>query len=435
MSEQVKEVPEDLTLDSPQVVSVQRRTVATLAASQMFGGIAVAGSVAAGALLAASIADSEAVAGLAQTAGVLGAALFALPLARIALSRGRRAALATGYGLGAVGAGIVITGAVYRNLVLVLVGCMLVGVASAASFQARYAATDLALPNTRAKSLSYVVWAATIGAVLGPNLLNFSGSVGLSLGLPQLSGPYVISGIALILAVIVLLVSLRPDPFVLSTHLRTSQLVASGMPEQTKARLRDGIEHLRTRPRAVLGIASIAIGHVVMVMVMVMTPVHMAHVDVTLQLIGLVISVHVAGMYALSPVVGMAVDRFGRIQVVIAGIGFLTASCVISGLAPANSVPILGVGLFLLGLGWSCTLIAGSTLVTDSVEPRERPSVQGLSDLTMNAAGALGGAVAGVVMLIGGYGLLCAAAILPLVGLGICVALPACRTYSNARSI
>lgn len=435
MSEQVKAVPEDLTLDSPQVVSVQRRTVATLAASQMFGGIAVAGSVAAGALLAASIADSEAVAGLAQTAGVLGAALFALPLARIALSRGRRAALATGYGLGAVGAGIVITGAVHRNLVLVLVGCMLVGVASAASFQARYAATDLALPNTRAKSLSYVVWAATIGAVLGPNLLNFSGSVGLSLGLPQLSGPYVISGIALILAVIVLLVSLRPDPFVLSTHLRTSQLVASGMPEQTKARLRDGIEHLRTRPRAVLGIASIAIGHVVMVMVMVMTPVHMAHVDVTLQLIGLVISVHVAGMYALSPVVGMAVDRFGRIQVVIAGIGFLTASCVISGLAPANSVPILGVGLFLLGLGWSCTLIAGSTLVTDSVEPRERPSVQGLSDLTMNAAGALGGAVAGVVMLIGGYGLLCAAAILPLVGLGICVALPACRTYSNARSI
>ena len=435
MSEQVKAVPEDLTLDSPQVVSVQRRTVATLAASQMFGGIAVAGSVAAGALLAASIADSEAVAGLAQTAGVLGAALFALPLARIALSRGRRAALATGYGLGAVGAGIVITGAVHRNLVLVLVGCMLVGVASAASFQARYAATDLALPNTRAKSLSYVVWAATIGAVLGPNLLNFSGSVGLSLGLPQLSGPYVISGIALILAVSVLLVSLRPDPFVLSTHLRTSQLVASGMPEQTKARLRDGIEHLRTRPRAVLGIASIAIGHVVMVMVMVMTPVHMAHVDVTLQLIGLVISVHVAGMYALSPVVGMAVDRFGRIQVVIAGIGILTASCVISGLAPADNVPILGIGLFLLGLGWSCTLIAGSTLVTDSVEPRERPSVQGLSDLTMNAAGALGGAVAGVVMLIGGYGLLCAAAILPLIGLGICVARPACRVYSNARSI
>jgi MFS family permease len=435
VSEQLKVFPDDLTLDSPQVVSIQKRTVATLAASQMFGGIAVAGSVAAGALLAASIADSEAAAGLAQTAGVLGAALFALPLARIALSRGRRAALATGYALGAVGAGIVIIGAVQRNLVLVLVGCMLVGVSSAASFQARYAATDLALPDTRAKSLSYVVWAATIGAVLGPNLLNFSGSVGLSLGLPQLSGPYVISGIALILAVSVLLVSLRPDPFVLSTHLRTSQLVASGMPEQTKARLRDGIEHLRTRPRAVLGIASIAIGHVVMVMVMVMTPVHMAHVDVTLQLIGLVISVHVAGMYALSPVVGMAVDRFGRIQVVIAGIGILTASCVISGLAPADNVPILGVGLFLLGLGWSCTLIAGSTLVTDSVEPRERPSVQGLSDLTMNAAGALGGAVAGVVMLIGGYGLLCAAAILPLIGLGICVARPACRVYSNARSI
>lgn len=429
---QSSEMQSNETLGSSRIITIQNRSVATLSGAQMFGGIAVAGSVPAGALLAVSLTDSEAFAGLVQTAGVLGAAIFALPLARIALTRGRRPALASGYGLGAVGAILVIFGAVSKNVALVLFGSLFVGVASAASLQARYAATDLALPQHRARSLSYVVWAATIGAVLGPNLLNFSGSVGMSLGLPQLSGPYVVSAIALTLAVLILLVSLRPDPFQLATKLRQDQEPGTKI---AHPKLRDGIDHLRTRPRAVLGIGAISIGHVVMIMVMVMTPVHMAHVDVTLQLIGLVISVHVAGMYAFSPLVGMAVDRFGRVPMILAGAVILALSCAISGLAPADNVLVLGIGLFLLGLGWSCTLIAGSTLVTDSVEANERPSVQGLSDLSMNAAGALGGVAAGLIMWAGGYGWLCAFAILPLIALAIWVRVPACRLHSNARSI
>ena len=429
---QSSEMQSNETLGSSRIITIQNRSVATLSGAQMFGGIAVAGSVPAGALLAVSLTDSEAFAGLVQTAGVLGAAIFALPLARIALTRGRRPSLASGYGLGAVGAILVIFGAVSKNVALVLFGSLFVGVASAASLQARYAATDLALPQHRARSLSYVVWAATIGAVLGPNLLNFSGSVGMSLGLPQLSGPYVVSAIALTLAVLILLVSLRPDPFQLATKLRQDQEPGTKI---AHPKLRDGIDHLRTRPRAVLGIGAISIGHVVMIMVMVMTPVHMAHVDDTLQLIGLVISEHVAGMYAFSPLVGMAVDRFGRVPMILAGAVILALSCAISGLAPADNVLVLGIGLFLLGLGWSFTLIAGSTLVTDSVEANERPSVQGLSDLSMNAAGALGGVAAGLIMWAGGYGWLCAFAILPLIALAIWVRVPACRLHSNARSI
>lgn len=392
--------------------TIQRATVRTLAASQVLGGIAVAGSLPAGALIAAGVSGSEAMAGLAQTCGVVGAALLALPLARIALSRGRRSALSLGYGIGALGAIIVVGGAVSRSIVVVLLGCLFVGVASASAYQARYAATDLAAPEHRARSLSIVVWAATIGAVLGPNLLNASGALGLWLGLPQLSGPYVVAALTLLGASIILVLFLRPDPYLLSVHMRSDSTTAPRHP-----RLRDGISHVRSHPRAMLGISTIAVGHVVMVMVMVMTPVHMAHVDVTLQLIGLVISVHVAGMYALSPVVGASVDRFGRIPVIVAGFGILVISCVVSGLAPADNVVLLGIGLFLLGLGWSCTLIAGSTLVTDATSPEERPSVQGLSDLVMNAAGALGGAVAGVVVLVGSYGVLCAVATIPVLAL------------------
>jgi MFS family permease len=400
------------------VAQVQRRVVRTLSASQTLGGIAVAGAVPAGALIAASLAG-EGFAGLAQTFGVLGAAVFALPLARIALNRGRRAALSVGYGLGLLGAVIVVLAGVTRSLPLVLLGTLLVGVASAAGYQARYAATDLAVESHRARALSIVVWAGTVGAVLGPNLLNVSGNVALSWGLPQLTGPYLQAGLMLALAVGVLIVFLRPDPYLLARQV-AARASADGV-GAAKPRLRDGIEHLRLHRRAMLGVTSVALGHVVMVMVMVMTPVHMSHVDVSLQLIGLVISVHVLGMYAFSPVVGWLVDRVGRLQMVLAGVGVLLASCLVCGLAPADSVPVLAVGLFLLGLGWSCTLIAGSTVLTDDVGENERPSVQGLSDLIMNLAAAGGGVVAGLVVLVASYAVLCAVAAVPVVVLGVLV--------------
>lgn len=420
---------------SPQIdlAAVQRRTVVVLSISQVFGGIAVAGAVVAGALITASVSGSEAVAGLAQTFGVLGAALLALPLARVALSKGRRASLALGYGIGAVGALVVIAGATWRNLALVLFGCLLVGVASAAGYQARYAAVDLAPEDKRGRQLSYVVWAATIGAMLGPNLLEPAGWLGLSLGLPQLAGAYVVTAITLAIAVLVLLAFLRPDPYVVAATMRAQQDAAAAR-EVAKPRLRDGIAHLRGNRGALLGMCAIAIGHVAMVMVMVMTPVHMAHVDVTLSLIGLVISVHVAGMYAFSPVVGWGVDRFGRLPVIVAGIVILLASCVIAGLAPGDNVVLVGVGLFLLGLGWSCTLIAGSTLLVDDVGPVERPSVQGLSDLVMNAAGAVGGVVAGLVVAFSSYTVLCAVSAIPVLGLALLVGAWGKRAPSDAAT-
>ena len=404
------------------VEEIQRRSVRTLAGAQLISGLGFAVSVPAGSLLATSIAGSEAVGGFAQTSAVAGAAVLALPMARMALTKGRRVSLSFGFSLAAVGALIVITGAVLHNVALVLIGCFFAGVSSAAGYQARYSATDLATDEHRARALSFVVWGSTIGAVLGPNLLGLTGSWGIALGIPQLAGPYVLTAVCMALTVIVLWVLLRPDPYLLSVQLR-------GAKGATSHRIRDGIAHVKRHPRAVLAIAAISIGHMAMVMVMVMTPVHMRHVDVSLTIIGLVISVHIAGMYALAPVVGWATDRFGRIQVIFAGVAILLVSCVISGLAPADNAVMLGIGLFLLGLGWSCTLVAGSTMIVDVIPVTERPPVQGLSDLTMNVAGALGGVIAGFIVLGLGYGWLCAAAAIPVVFLGILTAWPKMRVF------
>jgi len=404
------------------VQAVQRRTVGTLSVTQMLSGIAVAGSLPAAALIASSL-GGEGAAGLAQTAGVVGAALLALPLAQLALSHGRRVSLSIGYAIGALGAVVAVIGGTARVLPVVLLGCLLLGVSTAAGYQGRYAATDLADEAHRGRALSIVVWAGTIGAVLGPNLLEFSGSLALRVGLPQLTGPFILAAAVLVAASTLLFVRLRPDPYLLARS-----IAAERDGDAERSRLRDGIAHLRRHRRAVLGIVAVAIGHVVMIMVMVMTPVHMAHVDVSLQLIGLVISVHVLGMFALSPLVGWAVDRFGRTEVIVVGCVVLLVSTVVSGLAAADDVVTLGIGLFLLGLGWSCTLIAGSTLLTDDAEPNDRPSVQGLSDLVMNVAGALGGAAAGLIVVEFSYGVLCAAAAVPVVALLVLVAMPSMRS-------
>ena len=392
--------------------ALQEKTVKVLATAQVLNGVGVAGTVAAGSLLVASITNSETLAGLAQTSSVLGAAALALPLARLTSRGGRRLALSVGLIAGVIGSLLAIFGGSRENIYLMLTGTFLVGAASAAGYQARFAAIDLATDEKRAKQLSFVVWGSTIGAVSGPNLMEPSGNLAESLGLPRLTGPYLISAVTLALAVLVIQLFLRPDPYLTAAK-------ESGAANLPRVKTKVALKHIRSNARASFAIAAIAIGHIAMVAVMVMTPVHMAHVDVTLTIIGLVISVHVLGMYAFSPLVGALTDRLGRLRVIQIGVAILLSSALISGFARADDAITLGIGLFFLGLGWSCTLIAGSALLTESVSPEFKSASQGASDLVMNLSGASGGAIAGVVIATLSYGWLCLLSAIPVALLGL----------------
>lgn len=394
--------------------SIEKHIVKVLTSAQILNGVGTAGTVAAGSLLVSSISKSESLAGLAQTSAVLGAAAMALPLSRLTIRGGRRLALSVGYSVGVFGATVAIIGGSSRILALMLLGTFLVGAASAAGYQARFAAVDLATAATRSRHLSMVVWGSTVGAVAGPNLMEPAGNFAHWIGLPRLVGPYFIAVFSLTLATFVITIFLKPDPFLTAmSYLPESSQSAS------RRSTRSTLKIISKNPTALFAIAAIAIGHIVMVSVMVMTPVHMAHVDVTLTVIGLVISVHVAGMYALSPIVGFLSDSLGRKRVIQIGVGILLLACLIAGKSPGNSAITLGVGLFLLGLGWSCTLIAGSALLSESVQEALLPSAQGASDLVMNLVGAIGGAMAGVIIAIMSYGWLCAIAGIPVTILGL----------------
>lgn len=386
--------------------AVQRRTVGVLAGSVALAGLGVTVGITVGGLLARQVSGTETAAGLGQTASVLGAAIIAVPLARISDRAGRRAGLAVGYGVAVAGALVTVLAAWISSLPLLLLGLFAFGSSTAAGLQARYAAADLAAPEHRGRALSLVVWATTLGSVLGPNLAGPGAGLGRALGLPELAGAFVVSVAAFAIVATAVLVLLRPDPLLLARRL------GGGAGEPAVRPRRATLAALRAvwaQPGGRLGVTAIVVSHAVMVGVMVMTPVHMGHAGgpegAVLRVIGLVISVHVAGMYLFSPLVGQLADRLGRTRTVALGGGLLLAAALLAGTAAPGAALQLGIGLFLLGLGWSCGLIAGSTLVTESVPVDVRPTAQGATDLLMGLGAAVAGAVGGPLLELGGFGL------------------------------
>ncbi len=433
---------------------IQRRTLGLLFGTQIIGGIGVTIGIAVGALLAARIAGT-AVAGLTQSATVVGAALLAIPITRITNGHGRRPGLVVAYLVGAVGAALVVLAAVTRIVPLLFLGSLLFGGGTAANLQARYAAVDLAEPARRGRQLALIVWATTIGAVAAPNFAGLADAVAGGWGLPPLAGPFAFSAVAFVLAAGVLFALLRPDPLRTARRLSVAESMTPPRPaaESTTpphpeaepmtpphpeaepmtpprpaarrgAGMRAAWQVVRDRPAARLGVAAVAVGHAVMVAVMSMTPVRLgeSHGDAdVLRVVGIVLSLHIAGMYALSPLVGWLADRLGRPAVILGGVGLLLAACAVAGTA-GHHTPQLSVGLVLLGLGWSGTMVGGSTLLSESVPASVRPSVQGFSDLTMGLAGAGAAAVSGFVMRAAGYPvltLLAAIVVVPLVALAL----------------
>ncbi|WP_432836328.1 MFS transporter [Dactylosporangium sp. CA-092794] len=390
-----------MTLVEPAVgvAALQRRTLGLLVGTQIVGGLGVASGVSVGALLAASLAGPWA-AGLTGSCSVIGAALIAIPATRLMRSGGRRPGLVFAYVAGTLGALLVGLAVYLASVPLLFLGSLLFGGASAANLQARYSAVDLAAPDRRARHLSIVVWVSTVGAVAGPNLAPLTDRLLGRWGVPEYGGPYLFSAVAFGLTGFVIFLALRPDP------LLTARALAGGPVPAGRGVWREAARTVRDSAGARTGVAAVAVGHVVMVGVMSMTPVHIGgyihdHGDL-LRLVGLVISIHITGMYALSPLAGWLADRFGRRPVILGGVGLLVLACALSG-AAGDRTWLLSIGMFLLGLGWSATMVAGSTLLSESVPVERRAGVQGLSDVVMGVAGASAGALSGLVVDLFGY--------------------------------
>ncbi|MEE3954521.1 MFS transporter [Peribacillus frigoritolerans] len=369
-----------------------KRTLIIISISQIFGGAGLAAGVTVGALLAQQMLGTDAFAGVPSGLFTLGSAGAALIVGRLSQRYGRRTGLTAGFMIGGLGAIGVITAAIINSVFLLFASLLIYGAGTATNLQARYAGTDLANNKQRATAISITMVFTTFGAVAGPNLVNVMGDFALSIGVPSLAGPFILSAAAFILAGLVLFVLLRPDPLVIARTIEASKQKSNRLGYSANT------EQMVNKRGVIVGAAIMVLTQIVMVAIMTMTPVHMGHHGHDLGEIGLVIGFHIAAMYLPSLVTGVLVDKFGRTAMAIASGATLLLAGLISAIAPGDSMILLVIALSLLGLGWNFGLISGTALIVDSTDTSNRAKTQGTVDVLIALSGASGGALSGMIV-------------------------------------
>ncbi|MFM9133036.1 MAG: MFS transporter, partial [Actinomycetota bacterium] len=335
--------------------------------------------------------------GLATATVTTGTAFMSQVLARIMNRRGRRYGLRLGYGMAIVGGLTAGLGAETKSLAVFVVGLFIYGSGQASNLMSRYAATDLAVPEQRATAMSRILFASTFGAVLGPVLVQPAQWAGEELfGWHKYTGPWVFSAAFFIFSLLNASLRLKPDPLFLARELRGDAI--GGVP-QLKIRTAYAAAFETTNGR--IAVLAMVISQMSMVAVMTMTPVHLklhGHEFVNAY----IISLHIAGMYAFSPLVGRYSDKRGRQAAIRLGGVLLVAATAFSALSGDHYL-LLFPALWLLGVGWSFGLIGGSSLLIDSVRDDSRVAVQGVADMSMSFFGGVAGFSSGFIRKAVGY--------------------------------
>jgi len=351
-----------------------------------------------GAIVGAELSGQPALAGVPGATYLLGSAVAAYPAARLMERTGRRLGLSLGFVIGIVGALLAGASIVGRSFVGFLGGFALMGVAQGFSDLGRYAAAEMHPVTERARAISLVVLGGTVGAVLGPALVDPMGKLAERFQADPLAGPWFASAALFALGALLIFLFLRPDPRDLSRMIEARP--AENIPGADADRLRPTGEIL-SQPGTQLAIAAMALGQLVMVMIMAITSLHMQHNHHGLGEVSFVIMAHTLGMFGLSMVSGRLADKLGRAPTIVAGAAILIAACL---LAPVSqNTYVLATALFLLGLGWNFCYVAGGALLTDTLTFAERGRMQGSNDLVVALISAAGNLGSGVVFAVFGY--------------------------------
>jgi MFS family permease len=384
------------TLSPAALEAARRRSRNTLIAGVALGSTGHIAAVTVATIVAKDLLGSQTWAGLPGATVVLGAALGSVLLSALMARRGRRIGLVTGYSVGVLGALIATAAVMTRSFPLLLLGTVLIGFGNTSNQLSRYTAADLVPPERRASAIGLVVWASTIGSVVGPSLVPFASDWAAGLGLPPLAGPYLVPVVFVALAALLSLALLRPDPYdIADASTRTH-------PDAEPAVIGPVRDILR-RPAVTAAIIALVIGQFVMVLVMTMTPLHMTEHGHGLGAVGLVLSGHTLGMFAFSPLSGWLSDRFGRVPTIFLGTAVLGISSLMAAVAPPDGGLVLLVALFLLGFGWNLGFVAGSAMLSENLEIHERTRVQGTADALIWSSAAAASLGSGLIMAAVGY--------------------------------
>lgn len=340
-------------------------------------------------LVAEDLLGSPRWSGLPSSVAVIGTAFGTSLLARLMARRGRRFGLVSGYLVASVSAIGVLSGLVLQNFALLAAAMFCLGAGYGASRLTRYAAADLYPRRQRASAISWILWAGTIGSVLGPNLLEPTKRYVESLDLPAAAGGYSIACVTMLAAALLL------------RWMVPSELESVSIPEPSAD---DEPTHDSGAWRRPLRAAVVVmvISQTTMLLVMTMTPIELRSRGFGFGFIGLVMSAHTLGMYALAPVTGYLADRWGRIPVAVSGCILLSTAGLLAATAAGGRIQLVAA-LFFLGLGWNFGFVSGSALLTDRVPAGLRIRIQGTADSIVWSSAALATVGSGLLVGVVGY--------------------------------
>lgn len=410
-----------LALPIPELDRLRRRTVWSLVIGVALGSTGHIAASTVATLVAKEISGSTAWSGAPVATVVLGAALGSFAIAAIMVRHGRRLGLAFGYAVGLLGAFLAAAAILAMSMPLLLVGTTMIGFGNSSNQLSRYVAADLYPVARRASAIGIVVWGATVGAIVGPNLVAPAAEWVSSFGLPDLTGAYLVPVVFVGAAMLLTMTALRPDPYALADV----SALHTGTPERS---MEASLRSVLRRPHVPVAIAALLTVQIVMTLVMTMTPLHMADHSHGLGTIGLVMSAHTFGMFGLAPISGRLTDRFGSVAIILAGLAVVAGASILAAVAPPEGGPLLFLALFLLGYGWNLGYVAGSTLLTRDLSLAERTRLQGLTDGLIWSSAAVASISSGVVVAAAGY------ATLGLLGAAI-VIVPAWLVIARRRTI
>ena len=343
-------------------------------------------------LVAKDMLGSATLAGLPGAVAVLGSALGGSRLAILMDRYGRRQGLVVGYSLMVTGAIVAAAATAIGSFLLLVAALAVFGFGSSVDNLARYAAADVHPAERRGSAIAVIVWAGTIGSVVGPALLSPSEGLGRLLGIEELSGGFLLAAIGGATALVIAAVLLRPDPLDFAERGDPSAPHPGRVAWSSTVRI---------------AVSALAIAQLVMVLIMAMTPIHVRDHGHGLSTVGVIIAAHTLGMFALSPLTGLVADKVGRLRVIIVGQFVLAVSGVLAAVADEQATAVLTVALFLLGVGWNFCFVAGSALLTEGADPSRRVRLQGMGDAVVWTSGAFASLSSGLLLAASNYAVLC----------------------------
>ena len=339
-------------------------------------------------LVSEQITGSTSLSGIPGTLGTAGVAAGAAGLSALSLRVGRRPSFTLGFAVAALGSLSVAFSITLGSFPLLLLGMFAIGFGRSVGQLARFAAGDLRRSEHRASAISLIVWASTIGAIVGPLLIGPTSVFASSVGFDELIGPVTVGIVGFGLGTAVMFLGLRPDPLTLAIVERHEDQHAEPDPLRT----------ILDIPTVRVALAAMMISQLVMALIMVMTPLFIRSNDGGLATVGWVMMAHALGMFAIAPITGRLVDSFGPRRIIVLSVATLVLSGLIAATAGTAQTPVLIVGLFLLGVGWNFGFVAGSSLLQEGLPIVNRLKIQGFADSVTWISGAAAAGMSGLIV-------------------------------------